>query len=156
GPALVPAWPIRLLQIQLVLVYFFTGLAKVTSGYPADAGDWWSAVKGQDYWNGEAVYWVLNDTSLNRFPYHMVPVPLAVCRLLTWGTLCFELGFPLLVVWRRTRPLLLVVGLAFHLGIFTHTEIGWFSQVTMCWYALFVTGPTATAILSWAAYLCYL
>jgi hypothetical protein len=149
---LVPAWPVRLLQIQLILMYFFTFLAKVTAGYPEDelrAGNWWAAIRGQDYWNGEAVYWVLNDTTLHRFPYHMVPIPLFVCRVLTWGTLIFEGGFAFFVVWKRTRPALLVIGVLFHLGILLHTEVGWFSQVTLCWYTLFLSAPTAAAVQRW-------
>jgi hypothetical protein len=141
-PVTVPAWPVRLLQIQLVLIYFFTGLAKVTTGYPSDAADWWDAVRGQDWLNGEAVYWVLNDTAVNRFPYHLVPVPLLICRLLSWATLVFELGFPVFVLFRSTRRWLLLAGVAFHLGILLHTDVGSFSLVSLCWYTLFLSGPT--------------
>jgi len=146
-PERVPPWPMRLLQIQLVLVYLFSGVAKVAGGYPEDAASVWDAVRRHDYWNGTAVYWLLNDATLNRVPYRLAPVPLAVCRLLSWATLVFELGFPWLVLWRRTRPWLLLGGLGFHLGILLATEVGWFSPVMMCWYALFVRPSTATGIL---------
>src|SRR5581483_2165602 len=52
-PVLVPAWPVRLMQIQLALIYFATGVSKL----PAD---WLS---------GEAVYWVMNDLAVARWPY---------------------------------------------------------------------------------------
>ena len=38
------------------------------------------------------------------------------------------------------RPWALLAGLAFHLGILIHTEVGWFSPATAAWYALFLSG----------------
>jgi hypothetical protein len=149
GPVLVPAWPVRLMQIQLLLMYFFTGLSKL----------------GGDWLDGEAVYWVFNDLALARWPYHALPIPLFVCRLLSWGTLIFEIGFPFFILAARPRrfvletrgrtgaggfrlaftlpalrPWALLAGLAFHLGILIHTEVGWFSPATAAWYALFLSG----------------
>jgi hypothetical protein len=137
GPVLIPPWSVRLMQIQIALVYLFTGLVKLSAPYYDDDGSF-----AQDWLTGEAVYWVLNDVALARWPYAWLPVPLVVCRLLSWATLAFELGFPLLVLFRRVRPWLLLAGLAFHLGIWVHTEVGWFSPVSMCWYALFLSGDT--------------
>jgi hypothetical protein len=123
----IAAWPVRLMQIQLALLYFATGVAKL----PAD---WIS---------GQAVYWVLNDVALTRWAYASFPVPMLVCRLIAWSTLVFELGFPLLILFRRVRPWLLAFGVAFHLGIWLSTEVGWFSPITLCWYALFLEPETA-------------
>jgi hypothetical protein len=142
-PVLIPAWPVRLMQIQLALVYFFTGVAKL----------------GWDWIDGEAVYWVLNDFTLTRWPYHCLPVPIFVCQMLSWMTLIFEIGFSffvavaaphrLVVHVRRfrlavtvpaLRPWVLLVGLALHLGVLIHTEVGWFSPATVAWYALFLSG----------------
>jgi hypothetical protein len=135
-PRYIPAWPVRLMQIQLVLVYFCTGLSKL-------GDNWYNAevFKG-DWFTGEAVYWVLNDVSLTRWAYNAFPVPLFVCRLLSWGTLAFEFGFPLFVLIRPLRPWLLVSGVIFHLGIWIHTEVGYFSPTTMAWYPLFLQGDT--------------
>lgn len=135
GPVLIPPWSVRLMQIQFALVYFFTGLVKLSGPYFDDDGNF-----TQDWLNGEAVYWVINDIAVARWPYAWLPVPLAVCRLLSWATLSFEIGFPLFVLFRRLRPWLLLAGVAFHLGIWVHTEVGWFSPVSLCWYALFLSG----------------
>lgn len=126
GPVTVSAWPIRLMQIQLCTIYLFTGLYKL----------------GSDWFTGEAVYWVLNDIELTRWPYGRFPVPMFLCRLLSWGTLVFEIGFPILVLFRWTRPWVLLVGVSFHLSILATMEIGWFSQVSMSWYVLFLSGPS--------------
>ena len=141
APATIAPWPVRLMQIQLALMYFFTGLSKIG----------WDQSGGGDWVNGQAVYWVLNDLSVARWPYHWLPVPMIVYRLLSWGTLVFEIGFPFCVMVARRRhvcgvtipalrPWALLAGLAFHLGILVHTEVGWFSPATLCWYALFLSG----------------
>ncbi|HVS39459.1 MAG TPA: HTTM domain-containing protein, partial [Gemmataceae bacterium] len=149
GPILIPAWPVRLMQIQIAIMYFFTGLSKL----------------GGDWLDGEAVYWVLNDYTLTRWPYYWLPVPLFVCRLLSWATVLFEIGFPFYVAVGRPRrfvlevrgtfpaegfrsaftlpalrPWALLAGLAFHLGILIHTEVGWFSSAAAAWYVLFLSG----------------
>ncbi len=124
GPVLVPAWPVRLMQIQIAIVYLFTGLSKL----------------GADWFDGEAVYWVLNDYTLTRWPYSRLPVPLFLCRPMSWGTLIFEIGFPFFMMFARLRPWALLAGLALHLGILIHTEVGWFSPATVAWYALFLSG----------------
>jgi hypothetical protein len=127
GPVRIAPWSVRLLQIQFCAMYLFTGLAKAR-------GDWVS---------GEAMYWVLNDVALCRWPYCLLPVPMPVCRVLSWGTLVFEIGFPLFVLVRPLRRWLILAGLGFHAGILLSLEIGWFSQAAMCWYALFLRGETA-------------
>jgi len=144
GPVHIAPWSVRLMQIQLCCVYLFTGLIKVTSGWDTDLLEkqgLWAAVQHQDWLNGEAVYWVLNDIQLARWPYCQVPVPLLVCRLLSWGTLLFEIGFPLFILFAWLRPWTLLAGLLLHLGILIHTEVGWFTPAILCWYALFLSGP---------------
>lgn len=136
GAVMIPPWSVRLMQIQLCLMYLFTGISKIDSG-----------LIGNDWITGEAVYWVLNDLSLTRWPYHWLPVPMFVCRLLSWGTLAFELGFPFATAipsrWRFVsimRSGMLLAGVALHLGILIHTEVGWFSAATLGWYVLFLSG----------------
>ena len=133
GPALISAWPVRLLQIQFCLIYLANGVVKLNA----------------DWLRGEAVYWVLNDAAVARWPYCRFPVPLLLCRLASWGTLVFEIGFPFFVLFRPLRPWLLATGVAFHAGIWLTTEVGWFSPLTLCWYALFLSPPAAERILRW-------
>jgi hypothetical protein len=132
--ALIPPWSVRLMQVQLALVYLFTGISKLNGGW-----------LDNDWINGQAVYWVLNDLSLTRWPYYWLPVPMLICRLLSWGTLAFELGFAFVMAIPRRmgwlsmlRSCTLLAGVALHLGILVHTEVGWFSPATLCWYVLFL------------------
>jgi hypothetical protein len=133
APVYIAPWAVRLMQIQLCAVYFFTGLAKI----------------GDDWLNGEALYWVLNDVSVMRWPYHWLPLPLWACRLASWATILWEIGFPLLVAVRWLRPLTLLAGVALHVGILVSMEVGWFSQVTLCWYAVFLSGDSLARVVHW-------
>jgi hypothetical protein len=85
------AW-IWLMQLQICVMYVFTGAVKADS----------------DYLTGTALYWVFNDLEITRWSYAAVPVPLFVCKLMTWTTLIFEAGF-LFLVWVGARPRWMVV-----------------------------------------------
>ncbi len=164
GPVMVAPWSLRLMQIQLAFMYLFAGLIKLGDVH-FDNGTWWASLdvanglatldathyapgswwpRG-DWIDGSAIYWVMNDLSLTRWSYAQAPVPYFLCQMLTWTTLVFEIGFVVLVLWRWTRVPLLVVGVMLHLGILMTLEIGWFSEVVMCWYVLFLSGDAVTA-----------
>ena len=124
APIYIPPWSVRLMQIQVCIMYFVTGMVKASS----------------DWLTGEAIYWVLNDVSICRWSYADLPIPLIVCRILSWATLLFEIGFSFFMLSGRLRPWVLLAGLSLHLSILAVMEIGWFSQVSLCWYALFLRG----------------
>jgi predicted DCC family thiol-disulfide oxidoreductase YuxK len=128
-PTLISPWSVRLIQIQLALIYFSTALSKMEPSW------------NNDWLTGEAMYWVFNDVMLMRWPYAMLPVPMWICRLLSWGTMAFELSFPLLIWWPRFRPWLLGVGVVFHLAIFGMMEIGCFGPYMLCFYPIFLSAP---------------
>jgi hypothetical protein len=134
-PVMIAPWSVRLMQIQVCCMYLFTGLVKLSDAFFITGGDRWG-----DYIDGMALYWVFNDVAITRWPYGWIPIPVLVCQLMTWGTLAFELGFSFLVWVRPLRKWVLLAGVLLHLGIFLTMEIGWFSQVTLCWYVLFVPG----------------
>ncbi len=112
-------WPLRLLWLQLVLIYFCNGLYKVS---------------GRDWLQGNSLYYVLADLSLARVSYAQFPVPLFLMRLGTWVVLAWELGFPLWVALPWTRRPALWFGVAFHLGIWLLMEIGGFAPYMLTLY----------------------
>jgi hypothetical protein len=122
-PASQPAWPLRLMQAQVAIVYLSSGLYKLASPVWRD---------------GTAVHWALNLNIFHRMPWPL-PAQLAPLEvLLTWGTLAFELSFWLLVLFRRTRPLALVGGIALHAGLFATLELGPFSVVMVASYVCYL------------------
>ena len=96
----VPAWPLRLIQVNLALLYLSSFLSKLPGSFWLD---------------GTAVYYSSRIELLQRFqlPY-LFEHPVTV-RLLTWGTLAIEGAFPVLVWLPRTRRAMLAAGVVFHL-----------------------------------------
>lgn len=129
---LVPAWPVRLLQLQLCTIYCTTGLAKLVQGL--DFAHGWPTASGT-WWEGTAVFYAINAVERSRHAYAQFPIPFWITAVGTYATVTWEVAFPVLVALRRTRAAALWLGLAFHLGIFLTLEVGWFGFYTLCYYA---------------------
>lgn len=123
GPTYIRPWPVRLLQLQLCAIYFSTGLAKL---------------RGDTWWDGTSVHNVLNDVAMSRWSFAQLPLPFWLTAALTWGTLAFEIGFPLFAAFKPTRKWILISGILFHIGIYLTLEVGWFSFYSIAMYAAWV------------------
>lgn len=122
GPeqTLVPAWPLRLILVQMAFMYCASGLCKAS---------------GESWPTGESLHYVLGDLSLTRFSSQQIWVPYWITALSTWCVLAWEVSFPLLVYFRRTRVWALLFGVAMHLGIFVAMELGAFPLYLLAAYA---------------------
>jgi predicted DCC family thiol-disulfide oxidoreductase YuxK len=119
----VPPWAVRVLQLELCTIYFFTGLAKLG---------------GETWWQGTSVHYVLNDITITRWSYAQLPAPIWITAPANYVSLAFEVFFPLLVLWRRTRFWTLLYGIVFHVGIFLTVDVGWFSIYTIALYGVWI------------------
>lgn len=120
----IPAWTTRLFQIQLVLIYFFSG---------------WFKSSGPDWINGTALHYVLNQGVWSRFDVLGMSAHPVLIGLLTYGSLLFELIlFPALVWPLATRIPILIGGLLFHLGIGISMRIIMFTEVMPVFYLVFL------------------
>ncbi len=128
----VPAWGVRLLQIQLGIIYLSTGLAKL-HGDPDNLFD-------TTWWQGTSIHYVLNDLRMARIAYPQLPLPFWLTATITYVSVGFETLFVPLVMWRRTRKWALWFGVLFHIGIYLAIEVGWFSFYTVCLYGAWVPG----------------
>ncbi len=121
-------WPIRLMQVQMTVIYLSTVFAK-------SAGATWH--------DGTAISYALRLDFLSRLP---VPVSLTrsllVSNLLTYATLATELAIGILVWNRRLRPWVLWIGVAFHLAIDYALRVGFFSYGMLVLYVAFVPPET--------------
>ena len=118
----------RLVQIQLCVIYMYSGLEKL---------------KGQTWWEGTAVWETLSFYDLGTsidFSF-LLSVPL-VSAFLTAFTVLFEIYFPVLIWIPRMRWALLVFGLLFHLMIGVFIGIYLFSLIMLSAYVLFVSPET--------------
>ncbi len=122
-------WALRLVQVQVSVLY----LATV-----------WSKVRGETWNDGTALWYVWHLGELVRLrPPAFVVDSLLLVNLATYGTLAIELSLGMLI-WNRTlRPWVLAAGIVLHLAIDATMVVGLFSYTVMVGYLAFV--PSATA-----------
>lgn len=116
---LVPPWPLRLLFVQLAVIYTFNGVYKFL-------GPGWRA--------GEALHYVLADPSMSRWSYSELPMPYWGSMVLTWTVMGWELSCPLWLLRQWPRRVGLAFGVVLHLGIALLLELNMFSFYVLCLY----------------------
>jgi hypothetical protein len=123
-------WAIRLLQIQFSVLYLSTA---------------WAKLRGVTWNDGTAVSYALRIEDISRFgpPGWLTRSELTV-NLMTYGTLCLELGLGILVWNRVLRPWVLALGVAMHLAIDLTLRVGFFSYAVLVLYIAFLP-PDAVA-----------
>jgi len=118
---LAPAWPLRLLQIQVCLVYFTSGLAKQ---------------RGTDWLTGIATLRALLNPTVSRWSYDFLVAQAwlfksAFFQFAEQITLYWELLFPFLMLQRHLRNAAVAFGVVAHLSIFVLFQVHFFS-FAMC------------------------
>ena len=114
----------RMIQIQLCVIYAYSGMEKL---------------KGQTWWDGTALWSIFANPQmvigdflwLRHFPFVIV--------FLSFTTLLFEIYFPVLIWVKAVRRPLLLMGLFFHLGIGFLMALWSFSLVMLAPYLLFLS-----------------
>ncbi|MFT4979904.1 MAG: vitamin K-dependent gamma-carboxylase, partial [Myxococcota bacterium] len=117
----VPAWSLWILRLQVGLVYFWGGIAKIN-------GDWLQAMPLLDWMEGRRGFWLVG--------------PLLAWDPTAWmmsysGLLLDLFLFPALL-WRRSRTVAITLAIVFHVlnaSIFT---IGIFPYLMIAWTLLFL------------------
>jgi len=119
----VPAWPQRILQLQLCILYLAAGVWKLM---------------GPTWRNGTAVGMVLQLGEFQRFPVPEFFLTPLMSQVFTYGTLAFELGFPVLIWIPQLRLPVLVAGLAFHAGLDWVMNVQLFQWLITAYYLLWL------------------
>ncbi len=96
-----PAWALRMIQVQLAIVYMHTFICKVN---------------GMQWWDGTAVYFATRLEDLMRLQMPLFD-SLLFCQLLSWYTLVVEFAMFTLVWIKEIRYFVLAAALILHLGI---------------------------------------
>lgn len=121
-------WPVRMLQIQICILYAVAGAWKL-------AGDSW--------WTADAVFYATQNPQTARFilPVGTWTQPFFLAASLSVAL--WETAFPALYLWRRTRTWALAFGVCLHVGILLTMNIGFFSFAVLAAYpALWGAAPT--------------
>jgi hypothetical protein len=123
GQPLQAAWPLRLIQLVIGLVYLQTGLEKLLIGGPE---------------------WLHPATFRNYLYLHQAPLGLWVagsdvlCVLLPVLALGFELGFLLAVFQPAWAWAFLPAGVLFHAGTYLLLGVGWYFNGWVATYIFFI------------------
>jgi hypothetical protein len=124
-----PNWPIRLLQVQMAIIYVTCVQTKLA---------------GQTWLDGTAVSYALRLEDMQRMPVpDFITTNAALMNAATWGTLLIELALGVLVWNKRCRPWVLAAGVLLHLGIDFNIEIGVFSYAMLVLYVAWIAPDTA-------------
>lgn len=136
--ALPPASPstganlaIRLIQINMCIIYFFAGLSKI------QGNSWWY---GDALWGAFAnlEYQSLDMTWMHNWPYTVA--------IMTQTTVYWEMFFPVLIWPRLLRPIYLLIALPLHLGIGLCLGMWTFGLVMLIGCALFISPKVVRAV----------
>jgi hypothetical protein len=126
-------WALRLVQVQISMVYLFTV---------------WAKARGERWFGGTAVSESLRVDDLVRLPLpDALTDSVLLANVLTFGTLAVELALALFIWNRRWRPYLIVAGIALHLFIEITFALGFFSVVMIASYIAFVPEDTMEVFL---------
>ena len=122
-PAFIHPWPLRLLLVQMMAIYLVNGIYKLA---------------GSDWRSGEMMHHVLANVQWTHFSYNHLPLLPGAVAAMTWTTLVWELGFPVLVLSPKLRTPTLWIGVLFHLGTAVLLTLSLFSLYMLCLYLPFV------------------
>jgi len=116
-------WAMRLMQIQLSVIYLNTMYWKL---------------KGVTYRNGTALYYITENNNYRRFSVPEIVLRRPFVQLLTWGALLAEFALGIGIWIREFRNPLIIVGFGLHLTIEYILNVHLFSWYMMAVLLLFV------------------
>lgn len=114
---------IRMMQFQICVVYGYTG---------------WEKLKGGSWWDGTALWSVMANPQMTNFDFSFLRYTPWVIPVVAYLTIIFEVYFPVMVAWPKTRYLWLIIGAIFHAGIGIFMGLGPFATAMMSTYFLFI------------------
>lgn len=133
-PRMVTPWPMRMIQLQVCMLYF-------------DAFLW--KIRGETWMNGLAIYYSSRLVEFYRFPTPYVFEHLWTIKLMTWGTLVIEFALGALLWIKELRYWILLAGVLLHLGIDWTMNIPLFAPIMMTAYVTFIAPADLERFFAW-------
>ena len=131
SPLIVP-WALRLIQIQVALVYMGASILKA-------GGNLWI--------NGSALHYVLNNDEVTRFDVRFLTEYPLLINAMTYSALAMEFALAFFLWSRWARPFVLYLGLMLHAGILVTINIPCFGELMWIGYLAFLTPPEFDAMM---------
>jgi hypothetical protein len=113
----------RLMQIQLCVIYAFSG---------------WEKLKGTRWWDGSALWDVLSIGNMQRWDLSFVAHAPLLLALSVYVVLLWEIYFPVLVWLRKFRLPMLFFGFIMHVKIILFMNLPSFGAMMISLYILFL------------------
>jgi Vitamin K-dependent gamma-carboxylase len=132
--ALVVPWGVRLLQMQICLLYFQSCVIKC---------------QGPLWLNGTVVHYILFNREFGMFNMEWLAQHTLVINLMTHGAILFEFALAFWLWFRPTRRWAILCGLVLHLGIRQVLNIGAFGEAMCATYVTFLAPDEVAALLRW-------
>jgi hypothetical protein len=114
---------IRMMQVQISVIYGYTG---------------WEKLKGGSWWDGTALWSVMANPQMTNFDFSFLRSVPWFIPIVAYLTIIFEVYFPVMVAWNKTRYIWLILGVFFHAGIGLFMGLGPFATAMMSTYFLFI------------------
>lgn len=122
-------WALRLVQIQVSVVYLSTV---------------WAKLQGKTWGGGLATSFALRIGDIQRIPTpEFMTDSTVITNLMTFGTLAVEFSIGVLVWNRVARPWVLSIGVLFHVMIELTMMVGFFSWIVITTYLAFLSPTVA-------------
>ncbi|MGR9106148.1 MAG: HTTM domain-containing protein [Gammaproteobacteria bacterium] len=119
-------WPLRMIQIQLALVYFVSG---------------WVKFHSPEWLNGTVLETVLIHPEYSRWnwqPLLRLPLTLEVLHAIAWLVMGWEVLFPILMMIPATRGITIATGLIFHGSLLLLMHLRLFSVIMLVLYIAWI------------------
>jgi hypothetical protein len=130
-PLIVP-WAVRLLQMQLCLIYFQSSVIKC---------------EGQLWLNGTATHYILFNREFGQFDLSWLAQYPTVINLMTHGAVMMEFALAFWLWFRPTRRWAILAGLALHMGIRPIINVPGFGEVMIATYLTFLAPDELDAVI---------
>ena len=125
----------RLIQIQMALLFFYTGVHKI---------------KWEEWQNGDAIWVVFTQNEYyNPVLLDVLASQYWLVNATTYGTVLIEIAFPFLIWQQRTRPYLLAAAIFLHVMFGTAMYLVYFSFAMMMGHMSFVRSEWLARLSAW-------
>ena len=125
----------RLVQIQMVALFFYSGVEKI---------------RGDEWWSGDAVWLALTTYEFyNPILLNVVARQYWIITFVTYATIMLEIAYPFLIWQRRTRPFLLCAAILLHVMFAVCLGLVYFSFVMILGHLSFARREWLDAVGAW-------
>ena len=126
---------IRLMQIQMAVLFFYSGVEKIRS---------------DDWWNGDAIWLAFNTFEFENSPLvWLLAGQYWLVNVATYGTILLEIVYAFLIWPRPTRPYLLAAAVCLHSSFVILLGLVYFSIIMMMGHMSFLRPEWLARLGAW-------